>query len=159
MCRTLFVAAATAAVLSFSPIAFAQHANQSGSPEEAKAMLTRAATAVKADKDRALVMFNTGDGGFLDRDLYPFCFNVGDGKTIALANPHAKHLIGQDIRNQKDAAGKPYGVEVFAASQKPEGQITEVEYLFARPTDPRPVQKVSFITRTGDLVCGVGYYK
>ena len=38
--------------------------------EEAKAMLERAAAAVKEDKAKALDMFNNGEGGFKDRDLY-----------------------------------------------------------------------------------------
>jgi len=40
-----------------------------GTPEEAKAMLERAVTAVKEDKAKALDMFNKGEGGFKDRDL------------------------------------------------------------------------------------------
>jgi hypothetical protein len=44
--------------------------------------------------------------------------------------------------------------------QKPESQITEVSYMFPRPgADPTPVAKISFITKAGDLGCGVGYYK
>jgi hypothetical protein len=44
--------------------------------------------------------------------------------------------------------------------QKPEGQITEISYMFPRPgPDKTPVQKVSLVTRAGDLGCGVGYYK
>jgi hypothetical protein len=45
--------------------------------------------------------------------------------------------------------------------QKPEGQITEVSYMFPRPgADKKPVPKVSLVTRTSDdLGCGVGYYK
>ena len=32
--------------------------------------------------------------------------------------------------------------------------------MFPRPgTDKTPVPKVSFVTKVGDLVCGVGYYK
>jgi hypothetical protein len=51
-------------------------------------------------------------------------------------------------------------MELYAAGQKPEGQITEVSYMFAKPgSDPTPVPKVSFVTRVGDLGCGVGYYK
>jgi hypothetical protein len=46
---------------------------------------------------------------------------------------------------------------MFGAAQKPEGTISEVSYVFARPGDPKPVPKVSFITRVGDLYCGVGY--
>jgi hypothetical protein len=40
--------------------------------QEAKAMLDRVVAAVKADKTKALDMFNKGEGGFADRDLYPF---------------------------------------------------------------------------------------
>lgn len=46
------------------------------------------------------------------------------------------------------------------AGQKPEGQVTEVTgYLFPRPSDPKPVPKNSFVTKVGDIYCGVGYYK
>jgi signal transduction histidine kinase len=137
--------------------AFAQQLE--GNAQEAKAMLLKAVSAVKADKTKALDMFNKGEGGFLDRDLYPFCFNVSDGKTVALANPHAKQLLGQDVRNNKDVTGKMFGLELYAAAQKPEGQITEVSYMFPRPNDPKAAPKVSFVTRVGDLGCGVGYYK
>ena len=43
-----------------------------GTEEEAKAMLERAVAAVKEDKAKALDMFNKGEGGFKDRDLYVF---------------------------------------------------------------------------------------
>jgi hypothetical protein len=46
-------------------------------------MLAKAVAAVKAYKTRALDMFDKGEGGFLDRDLYPFCFNISDGKHPA----------------------------------------------------------------------------
>jgi hypothetical protein len=59
---------------------------QYGTAKEAKAMLMKAVAAVKADKTKAL--------GFQDRDLYPFCANVSDGKIVALGNPLAKQLIG-----------------------------------------------------------------
>jgi hypothetical protein len=69
-------------------------------------------------------------------------------------------LIGVDARTLKDATGKLFGAEQYAGYQKPEGEITEVSYMFPRPgADKTPVQKVSFSTKVGDLVCGVGYYK
>jgi hypothetical protein len=123
-------------------------------------MLMKAVAAVKADKAKALDMFNKGEGGFLDRDLYVFCANVADGKTVAVGNPNAKQLLGVDTRTHKDATGKAYGLELYDAYQKPEGQITEVNYMFPRPgADKTPVAKVSLVTRIGDLGCGVGYYK
>jgi hypothetical protein len=39
-----------------------------------------------------------------------------------------------------------------------EGKMTEVSYMFPRPGETEPVQKVSFITKVGDQGCGVGYF-
>jgi hypothetical protein len=69
MIRTFMIAAASAALLTLSPTSFAQ--GQLGTADEAKAMLVKAVAAVKADKTKALDMFAKGEGGFLDRDLYP----------------------------------------------------------------------------------------
>ncbi len=135
-------------------------AQQSGTAAEAKAMLEKTVVAIKADRAKTLDLINKGEGGFLDRDLYPFCGNVSDGKAVAIGNPNAKQLIGTDARTLKDATGNAFGEELFAAGQKPEGQISEVSYMFPRPgPDKTPVPKVSFVTRVGDLYCGVGYYK
>lgn len=121
----------------------------------------KAVAAVNEDEARALDMFNKGEGGFLDRDLYVFCQSITDGKVVALENPNAKQLIGQDGRALEDATGKPFGAELYAAMVKPEGEIIEVNYMFPRPgADKTPVAKVSLVTRVGDdLGCGVGYYK
>ncbi len=120
-------------------------------------MLDKAVATVKADQAVALAMFIKGEGGFRDRDLYPFCFRNGDGK--ALASPPAVPA-GTDVRTLKDPTGNVYGLELYAAAQKPEGQITEVSYMFPRPGgEAKPVPKVSFVTRVGELGCGVGYYK
>jgi Single Cache domain 2 len=158
MLRTFMIPSACAAVLMASPTAFAQ--GQFGTADEAKAMLVKAAAAVKADKTKTLDLINKGEGGFLDRDIYPFCFELSDGKILAVASNNAKQFLGTDIRALKDATGKVYGPELHAAAQKPEGQITEVSYMFPRPgADKAPVQKVSFVTKAGDLGCGVGYYR
>jgi signal transduction histidine kinase len=150
---------AAAAILTLSSTAFAQQ-SQYGTADEAKAMLLKVVAAVKADKAKALNMFNKGEGGFADRDLYPFCSNVSDGINVAISNPNAKQLLGTDARNLKDPTGKEFGKELYAAGQKPEGQISEVSYLFVRPgPDTKPVPKVSYVTRIGDIYCGVGFYK
>jgi hypothetical protein len=160
MMRTFVFGVVSAAVLALSPTAFAEPKSQYGNADEAKAMLMKAVAAVKADKAKAIEMFNKGEGGFLDRDLYVFCANVGDGKIVAQGNPNKKDLIGQDQRSLKDSTGKNFGVEMYAAGQKPDGQITEVRYTFPKPgADPTPVPKVSYVTKARDLVCGVGYYK
>jgi signal transduction histidine kinase len=139
---------------------FATAAWALGSADDAKAMLQKTVAALKADKAKALDQINKGEGGFLNGDIYPFCFTLSDGKTVALANPNAKQLIGVDVRTNKDATGKLFGPELYAAAQKGEGQIGEVSYMFPKPgADKTPAQKVSFVTQVGDLGCGVGYYK
>ena len=152
MFRTLMIGAVSA--LTLSAAAFAQ---QGGTPEEARAMLDKAIAAVKADQVVAIAMFIKGEGGFLDRELYPFCFRIADGKT--LASPKAVPA-GTDVRTLKDSNGNGYGVAIYAAAQKPEGEITEVpSYMFPKPGTLSPAfEKVSFVTKVGDLGCGVGYY-
>jgi hypothetical protein len=156
MVRTFMITMASAAILTLSGAAFAQQ-GQLGTAQEARAMLDKAVAAVKADQAVALGMFNKGEGGFKDRDLYPFCFRIADAKS--LATPLAV-TSGTDVRTLKDPTGKVYGQELYAAAQKPEGQITEVSYMFPKPGTTAPaVAKVSFVTSAGELGCGVGYYK
>jgi hypothetical protein len=53
-----------------------------------------------------------------------------------------------------------FGPDLYAAAKKPEGEITEVSYMWPRTgSDKTPAAKVSFVTKVGDLGCGVGYYK
>jgi len=145
------------AAIALAGAALAQ--SQYGTAAEAKAMLEKAVAAVKADKTKALDMFNKGEGGFRDRDLYPFCFNISDGEIVAVGNPNTKGLLGLD-RGTLKGATKGLGLDVYTAAQKPEGEITEVRYLSLKPGDDATfAPKVSFVTRVGDLGCGVGYYK
>jgi Single Cache domain 2 len=153
MSRKLMIGALSAMAVMFSTTAFAQ-----GTAAEAKAMLEKTVSALKADKAKTLDLINEGKGGFLDRDLYPFCFNLSDGKSVAVASPNSKQTL--DVRTLKDTTGMLFGPELYAAAQKPEGQITEVSYMWPRAgSDKTPVLKVSFVTKVGDLGCGVGYYK
>ena len=46
-----------------------------GTADEARAIIEKAVAAVKADKTKALDMFNNGEGGFKDRDLYVWYAN------------------------------------------------------------------------------------
>lgn len=82
----------SAVSLAFSATALAQQSASGGTAAEAKAMLERAAAAVRADKAKALDMFIKGESGFRDRDLYPFCFSVADGKVLAGPLSSAKTL-------------------------------------------------------------------
>jgi Single Cache domain 2 len=134
-------------------VASAQQPQEQGDADKARAMLLRVSVAVKADKDAALRKFTAGEDGFRDRDIYPYCFTLNDGVVVT------GQTRGTDIRTLKDPTGKALGQEIFDAAQKPEGEITEIRYLAPRPGGDRtPVAKVSYVTRVGELGCGVGYY-
>jgi signal transduction histidine kinase len=122
-----------------------------GSPAEAKAMLEKAVAALKADKAGALAKFTKGEGGFKDRDLYPFCGGPDGNFT---AHPS---LVGKSLKELKDKAGKGLGAEMYQVAQ--EGKVVEVGYMWPRPGTAEPVAKVSYVTKVGDQVCAVGYYK
>ena len=133
-------------------LAGAASAAEFGTAAEAKAMLDKAVAAVKADKAKALAQFNAGQGGFKDRDLYPFCASAADGNFSA----HPA-LLGKSMKELKDKTGKAMGEEMLKVAA--EGKVVEVSYMWPRPGAADPVQKVSYVTKVGDQVCGVGYYK
>jgi signal transduction histidine kinase len=126
-------------------------AGEFGTADEAKAMLTKASAAVKADKAAALAQFAKGEGGFKDRDLYPFC---GGPDGTFTAHPT---LTGKSLKELKDKTGKALGEEIYSTAK--EGEIKEVSYMWPRPGQTEPVQKVSFVTKVADQTCAVGYYK
>jgi Cache domain len=127
-------------------------AGQYGTAEEAKVMLGKAVAAVKTDKVKALEMFNKGEGGFRDRDLYVFCANASDSTLTAHPNLKGEHL--KDIKGKK---GFPLGKEMMQTAI--EGKISEVTYWWPRPGFDKPREKHAFYTKVGDQLCAVGYYK
>jgi hypothetical protein len=128
-------------------------AQQFGTAAEAKAMLEKAVAALKANEVDALAKFNSPTGGFRDRDLYVFCFDMTTGKFNAHVNPA---LMGTDARALK-VNGQPVGQMVYDAAK--EGAITTVDYDFPKPGTTQAVPKESYVTRVGNEGCGVGYYK
>jgi signal transduction histidine kinase len=136
---------------------FANAALAEGTAADAKAMLDKTIVALKADKAKTLEEINAGTNGFLQGDIYPFCFNLSDGINVAVASPNAKANLGKDIRSVKDATGDPFGERLYAAAQAGSG---EVSYKFPKAgADKTPVPKVSFVASAAGLGCGVGYYK
>jgi hypothetical protein len=160
MLHKSMIAAALGATLAFASASFAQKGDF-GTAEEAKALLVKAVAVVKADKAKGLETIAKVDGGFRDRDLYPYCFNLSDGTLHPFANPNLKALFGKDYRTLKDPKGFGFGQAIFdTATQKPEGEIAVVGgMMLPKPgSDPTPLPKTVFVTKVGDLGCGVGYY-
>jgi hypothetical protein len=129
-------------------------AQQFGTADEAKAMLDRAVTEMKANEAAAIAKFGDKDNKqFRDRDLYVFCFRMSDGIFTVHPNPQVN---GTDVRNLKvkdDALGQ----RLYEGAK--EGSVSTVNYNFPKPGTTDPVPKETFVTRIGGQSCGVGYYK
>ena len=91
MFRSFTIAMASAAALALSTAFAADH----GTADEAKAMLMKTVAAIKADKAKTIDLINKGEGGFVDRDLYPFCSNISDGKNVALGKSQCQAVAGR----------------------------------------------------------------
>jgi hypothetical protein len=134
--------------------ALAAAAPARGTSAEARAMLERAVTALKAGPAAALARFNRADGGFRDRDLYVACFDARTGIVQAHVDPRQ---LGANIRSLRQPDGAPFGQKLFDAA-KP-GVIATVDYEYYTPGGSAHVPKQSYVTRVGDEACLVGYYK
>jgi hypothetical protein len=153
MTRKLAFAIGLSAVVALSlPVSVLSAQAQYGTEQEAKAMLENAVVALKADKAKALEMFNKGEGGFKDRDLYVWCANVSDG--VLTAHPYLKGEFLQDIVGKK---GYPLGKEIMKNAA--EGEIKQVSYWWPRPGSDKALEKHTFYTSVAGQNCGVGYYK
>ena len=122
-----------------------------GNAAEAKAMMEKTISAMKADKNTALGQMAKGENGFRDRDLYPFCGGPDGNFT---AHPS---LTGKSMKDLMSKTGEPVGAKLYNAAK--DGSISEVSYMWPRPGSAEPVQKYSYVTKIGDQVCAVGYYK
>jgi signal transduction histidine kinase len=125
----------------------------SGSALEAEAMLEKAVAAIKTDEAKALQAFNHGESGFKDRDLYVFCANAS-GRVDAHID---QTQLGHKLQDLYDIDGVAFGLEMMSVAQA--GEIKAVDYMWPKPGTHTPAQKISFVTRVADQVCGVGYYK
>ena len=147
--RTVSAACAMILLLAAVPV----WAEESDSAKDAKAMLERAVAAVKMDEAKALAAFNIGSGGFKDRDLFVFCARL-DGRIDAHIDPTQ---LGGNLRDLYDVNGVAIGQEMLAIAR--EGEINAVSYMWPKLGSRVPAEKVSFVTRVADQICGVSYYR
>ena len=91
-------------------------------------MLEKAVVALRADKTKALDMFNKGEGGFKNRDLYVFCANASDG--IETAHPTHKGTPGD---NEDSNGGKDQRNRLYVASAEFRYACTEGHVLYKDP--------------------------
>jgi cytochrome c len=147
--RTL---AATGLIIAATGVA---SADDRGSKEEAKALLDKAVAHVNAvGMEKAFVDFSQKDGGFIDRDLYVFCYDLHGNVLAHGGNPT---LIGKNLIDVRDTDGiQPVkaSIEIVQAS----GQGT-LDFKWPNPVTKKIESKSSFVVKVGENWCGVGYYR
>jgi hypothetical protein len=143
------VAVATAALL-FAGSVFAA---ERGTPEEAKAMVERAAAhLVAVGPDQAFADFNGPKGAFFDRDLFVFVYSL-DGKVVVGGT--VPGLLGRSALAFKDVDGKEFGKEIMAAAAAGGGWT---EYRMSNPATKKPEPKKTYAMKAGDYVVAAGAY-
>lgn len=126
-----------------------------GSPAQAKALLERAAAAVKEDPAKAFTAFNDLNGSFVEDDLYVFAIGMDDGRFRAHGG--MPRLIGTGALGLKDGEGKEFVRDMLArVKDKEQG---EIEYAWRNTVTGKVYKKHSYLRRVGNVVVGVGYYQ
>ena len=121
-------------------------------PEEAKALLEQAVTAVKANPAAAFAAFNDLNGKFIQDDLYVFAIDVKEAKFRA--HGATPRLIGTDALNLKDPTGKPLLKDMISSASS-KGSL---EYHWRNPVTEKVEAKKTFMRNVNNLLIGVGYY-
>jgi len=133
---------------------FSGHIYAAGTSDEAKAMVGKAATFMKANgKDKAFKEFSEGTQ-FKKDDLYVF---VIDMKGITLAHGGNPKLVGKDMSGLKDADGKLFIKDMIdGATAKGSGWS---DYKWTNPVTKKIDPKSTYFQKVDDVILGCGIYK
>ncbi|HYD98588.1 MAG TPA: cache domain-containing protein [Alphaproteobacteria bacterium] len=126
-----------------------------GTAEEAKAMVERALAAIKQNgPEAAFKQFEDPQGGFKDRDLYVFVYDMNG---VNLSHGANKALIGKNLKDLKDTDGKFLIQEMIKLAAA--GGDGWVDYKWQNPVSKKIEAKSSYVKGDGALFVGVGIYK
>jgi cytochrome c len=124
-------------------------------PEQAKVLSEKAAAYIGVvGEKRAFADFTRPDGGFIDGELYVFCY---DRDGINKAHGGNPALVGRNLLNIKDPDGLEPNVLIVKKGFEQGGGW--VDFKWPNPLSKKIDSKSAYLIRTNDVVCGVGYYK
>lgn len=131
------------------------YAQEKGTANEAKALLSRAVAYYKANgKDKAFAQFNNTKGRFVQSDLYIY---VVDPDGNVLSHGADAKLIGRSLIDREDAAGKKF-IKAIIDDTKVNNRGT-MDYKWMNPQTKKIEQKSTFFERIGNVIIICGYYK
>lgn len=125
-----------------------------GTPEQARALVDRAAAAMRLDPRPAIAAFNSLHGSFIEDDLYVFVISMDDG--IFRAHGGYPRLVGTQSRALRDANGKEF-IPAMMAKVK-QADRGEIAYAWKNSVTGEVLQKRTYLRKVGRYLIGVGYY-
>jgi cytochrome c len=145
---TAYIAAIIAAIT--SPAAAV-----AATAEQAKAFSERAAAHIEQVGDEtAFADFTRKDGGFVEGELYVFCYDHNGVNKAHGGNPS---FVGRNLLHIKDPDGtEPNLMIVNMGFQQGRGWV---DFKWPNPMTKRIENKSAYVIHTHDVACGVGYYK
>jgi cytochrome c len=149
--KSKFIVGAVALVIGFITLPMAARA---ATRDEAKAYSERAAAYIKqVGEDKAFADFTRPDGGFVNGELYVFCY---DRNGVNKAHGGNSSFVGKNLLHIKDPDGKePNTLIVKMGFEQGQGWV---DFKWPNPVTKRIESKSAYVIHTNDVVCGVGYY-
>lgn len=138
-------------------VSFSAMAQDHGTKEEAKALVTAALGHIKkVGNEQAFKDFTSDKANWTKKDLYVFTL---DSKGFILSHGVNAKLIGKDMSEMKDQNGKLFMREMMdVSSSKGEGWV---DYDWANPLTKKAEPKSTFVKRIPgfDGSVAVGIYR
>lgn len=124
------------------------------SPQQAQALLDKAAVDLAKNEKGTLTAINSLKGGYLQDDLYVFVVDLDTQRYVA----HGTNLrlINTDFGKIKDPEGKPVGEPILALMAKQDDG--EYEYRWKNPVTGKVEDKHAYLKKVGHFLVAVGYY-
>lgn len=141
-------------LLSLLLVASAHATDREGDTERAQALLERAVERVRSVGEHSFAEFSR-QGEFVDRELYVYVVR-NDGTMLASGGPSIS-LVGRNIAQLRDRAGKPFIAEMLDAAKAHDRGA--VEYRWMNWASHNVERKLAFFRRVDDKIIAVGIYQ
>lgn len=123
--------------------------------KRASALLERAVDFLqKNGPEKSFGAFNDRKGTFVSDEYY--VFTVGLDGVMYASGGASGGLVGLNVLDLRDAAGKPFIRDMLESAKSKESGV--IEYRWLNPADNRVENKTSQFRKVGDYIVCVGYY-
>ena len=123
---------------------------------EAQSFAERAVAYIKSvGADKAFADFSRPDGGFVDGELYMFCYAKDGTNKAHGGNPS---FVGKNLIGVKDPDGFVVNAEIIKKAMA--DGTGWVDFKWPNPVSKKIESKSAYVIKVdADTVCGSGYYK